>query len=109
MHITSDGRISPGAGFGGMSGRPLLPLNLYLVWSSTKVTKKPIIGCGGIWTGEDVLRYIWAGAQAVQFYTVAHIEGPKAISRILNELKETMEKEGIKSLSKIRGKARVMG
>ena len=62
----------------------------------------PIIGMGGVMTGEDVAEFIMAGASMVAVGTAA-LSDPMAPVRILNELKEFMEKTGVKDINEIRG------
>ncbi len=73
-------------GVGGLSGSPILPVAVALVYQVYKAVKIPILGCGGIVTGEDALQMIMAGAEAVQICTAAMCEGPDAFVRIHNEL-----------------------
>ena len=64
--------------------------------------KPPQIGLGGITTGQDVVEYIMAGAQAVQVGTANFIK-PDITLDILRELEEFMQQQGIASLDEIRG------
>jgi dihydroorotate dehydrogenase subfamily 1 len=87
-----------GSVFGGLSGAAMKPLVLAKIYDLKKITKKPIIGVGGIESAEDVLEYLILGCDAVQIYTKAHREGLKVFSdlneklvEILNEMGETVE------------------
>jgi dihydroorotate dehydrogenase (NAD+) catalytic subunit len=62
---------------GGLSGPAIKPITLRLVYEARAAVKIPIIGLGGIETGEDVLEYLLAGASAVQVGT-AHFVDPRA-------------------------------
>ncbi|KAF9920370.1 Dihydroorotate dehydrogenase (quinone), mitochondrial [Linnemannia zychae] len=63
---------------GGLSGPRLKPLSLKALRTVYKDTegKIPLIGCGGIVTGEDALDYAKAGASMVQLYSSMAYEGP---------------------------------
>jgi dihydroorotate dehydrogenase (NAD+) catalytic subunit len=62
---------------GGLSGPAIKPITLRLVYDARLAVKIPIIGLGGIETGEDVVEYLLAGASAVQVGT-AHFVDPRA-------------------------------
>ncbi len=90
-------------GYGWLSGKSLNPIALRYVYSIANSVKVPVIGVGGISTGEDAVAMIMAGASAVQICTAAILEGHKAYSRILGELNDWLDNHGIKSLDEIRG------
>lgn len=73
---------------GGLSGEPLKPLALAAVSKLYKLTdgRVPIIGCGGISSGEDALQFARAGATLVQFYTHLGYRGPVAPHEIKDQL-----------------------
>jgi dihydroorotate dehydrogenase len=54
----------------------------------------PLIGVGGISTGEDALKMIKAGATLIQVYTVLVMDGPDALDRIKRELATALKREG---------------
>lgn len=70
---------------GGLSGPALKPIALRLVWDLAGTVKIPIIGIGGIATGEDVIEFLLAGATAVQVGTASFVD-PCASLRALEEL-----------------------
>ncbi len=55
------GRSRLGAGSGGLSGPPLLPVGLKVTRAVASRTGKPVIGVGGVRTGADALQYLAAG------------------------------------------------
>ncbi|WP_440950421.1 dihydroorotate dehydrogenase [Methanosphaerula subterraneus] len=66
-------RISPelrrpvlGHGYGGLSGRAILPIAIRCVYELYEACSIPIIGCGGVSSARDVLEMMMAGAQAVE-------------------------------------------
>lgn len=52
--------------------------------------KVPIIGVGGVFTGEDAYELITAGASLVQIYTSLSYEGPPVVRKIKNELADIL-------------------
>jgi len=64
----------------------------------------PILGCGGVSSGHDVVEYLMAGASAVGLGTV-HFAEPKAGKRIFRETERVMKKIGANSVSDIIGVA----
>ena len=87
-------RIS--SGIGGYSGAPLKPIALRCVWEVARSSKVPIVGCGGIRTGEDVAEFLLAGASAVQLGTI-HFAEPRAGRRIVRELEAYCQGAGVRS------------
>ncbi|KAI0081977.1 hypothetical protein K474DRAFT_1655880 [Panus rudis PR-1116 ss-1] len=81
---------------GGLSGPPLKPLTLKTLKTlrSNLPASIPIIGCGGIASGQDALDYARAGASYVQLYTEMTYDGVGVARRIKDELTEALKKEG---------------
>lgn len=90
---------------GGYSGPPVKPLALRCVWEVAGALDVPIIGCGGIRSGEDVIEYLLAGASAVALGT-AHLAEPRVGRRILRELDIWCRREGVDAVSDLTGGAR---
>ncbi|MBN1160958.1 MAG: dihydroorotate dehydrogenase [Dehalococcoidales bacterium] len=90
---------------GGLSGPAIKPLALALVYEVAGAVKIPVVGCGGITTGEDALEYVMAGASAVQVGSATY-GNPQASLDVLEGIIDFMEKEGIKGLGEIIGAAR---
>lgn len=88
--------------YAGLSGAAIKPIALRMVHSVCKQVHVPVIGIGGIYTAEDVLEFIMAGAQAVQIGTV-NFNNPLAGKDIINNLVELCLKEGIADINEIRG------
>lgn len=101
---TTTRRPKISAGIAGYSGAPLKPIALRCVWEVARSSKVPIVGCGGIRTGEDVVEYLLAGASAVQLGTV-HFAEPRAGRRILEELNAFGEAAGLETLHGLVGAA----
>ncbi|MBQ7268984.1 MAG: dihydroorotate dehydrogenase [Bacteroidales bacterium] len=71
--------------FGGFSGPAIFPLALRAVWQVSHACGIPVIGCGGVSSGKDVMEMMMAGASAVQV-GAASIRNPRACITIINEL-----------------------
>lgn len=75
-----------GAGGGGLSGPPIKPIALRAVWDVSRAYPGvPIIGTGGVATGEDAVEMLLAGASAVGVGTATFLD-PRATLRIVDEL-----------------------
>ena len=91
---------------GGLSGPALRPISLALVYQASNAVDVPIIGVGGILTGEHAAEYILAGASAVQIGS-ANLMGLSAPWRILSELQDWMRRSGASSLKELTGGVRL--
>lgn len=87
---------------GGLSGPCVKPIALRMVYECAKVLKIPIIGLGGIVTGEDAAEFMLCGATAVQVGT-ANIFDPKASLNIVNELTKLCESDNISDVCDLIG------
>jgi dihydroorotate dehydrogenase (NAD+) catalytic subunit len=91
-----------GAGFGGLSGPAIKPIALRLVYQAARAVKIPVIGLGGIASGEDAAEFLVAGASAVEVGTATFWD-PQATLRIARELGKFLAQEGIKNVREIVG------
>lgn len=73
---------------GGLSGRAIKPIVLRLIYEVYEEIKTPIIGTGGVTTGEDMIEYILAGASAVEI-------GTGTVKRGLNIFEEICEEASL--------------
>ncbi|XP_058182463.1 dihydroorotate dehydrogenase (quinone), mitochondrial [Rhododendron vialii] len=85
---------------GGLSGKPLFPLSTNTLKEMYVLTKGkiPLIGCGGVSSGEDAYKKIRAGATLVQLYTAFAYGGPALIPEIKAELARCLESDGFKNV-----------
>ena len=90
---------------GGLSGIPLKPIGVRCVYEISKKVTIPVIGCGGIFTWEDALEYILAGATAIELGSVIGYEGLKAFNQIKLGITRYLEKKGYKNIKEIVGLA----
>ena len=90
---------------GGLSGLPLQKLSLKFIKSFYKSNrgKIPIIGVGGIDSGQSAFEKIAAGATALQLYTGMVYKGPGIVKDIKKELIEILKKEKIKNIQQVIG------
>ncbi len=91
-----------GAGFGGLSGPAIKPLALRLVYEAAKAVTIPVIGLGGIVTGEDAAEFLIAGASAIQVGTGTLIR-PDATVRVAHQLAKVMRKLGAPDVRSLTG------
>ena len=76
---------------GGVSGPAVLPVGLAAVWRvRAALPEIPIIGIGGIDSGETALEYLYAGANAVEVGAAALFE-PTAPLRVARELDDLLD------------------
>ncbi len=85
---------------GGLSGPPLYRLSNEILKKTYKLTKGkvPLIGVGGISSGEDAFEKIGLGASLIQIYTSLIYKGPEVIIEILKELRSRLKLNGFKNI-----------
>uniref|UniRef100_A0A3Q0R3E1 Dihydroorotate dehydrogenase (quinone), mitochondrial n=1 Tax=Amphilophus citrinellus TaxID=61819 RepID=A0A3Q0R3E1_AMPCI len=90
---------------GGLSGEPLKDLSTRTVREMYKLTKGqiPIIGIGGVASGQDAMDKIRAGASLVQLYTALTYQGPPLVTKIKRELEQLLKDQGFSSVSEAVG------
>ena len=92
-----------GFGTGGVSGPALLPLGLLATWRVRQALPEvPIIGLGGISSGEEAIQYLLAGASLVGVGTAA-LRDPRAPERIARELVAWADRHAVRDLHSILG------
>jgi dihydroorotate dehydrogenase (NAD+) catalytic subunit len=72
---------------GGLSGPAIKPVALRMVWQVASALRIPVVGVGGITTGEDAVEFLLAGAAAVQVGT-ANLVDPRATVRVIDGILE---------------------
>jgi dihydroorotate dehydrogenase len=86
---------------GGLSGAPLAPLALATLRraASRAGGRLALWASGGVFTVDDVLERLDAGADVVQLYTALVYEGPGVVHRLLGELRARLAASGVSSLA----------
>ena len=87
---------------GGLSGPAVRPVALRMVWQSAQKVSIPIVGMGGIETGEDAAAFMLCGAKAVMVGT-ANFTDPFACPRIVRELDAYCGAQGVASAQELVG------
>ena len=87
---------------GGMSGPAIKPVAVRMVYQVSHACKLPIIGMGGILTGEDAIEMMMAGATMVSVGT-ANFHNPRATMDVLDGIKAYMERYHIEDINEIIG------
>ena len=90
---------------GGYSGKAIKPIGIRCVFEIYKKVNIPIIGVGGISTGEDVIEYIMAGASAVQIGSAVYSREINVFKKICIEIKNWMKTNNYKKLDELIGVA----
>ncbi len=88
--------------FAGLSGAAIKPIALRMVYQVCKQVKVPVIGLGGIYTAEDAIEFIMAGATAIQVGT-ANFLNPKACTDIAIGIEEWLLNNAVKNIEEIKG------
>jgi dihydroorotate dehydrogenase (NAD+) catalytic subunit len=90
---------------GGLSGPAIRPVAVRCIWQVREALPDvPIIGMGGVRTGQDALELILAGATLVSVGT-AIFHDPSACMRIVRELEEELARRGVERLPDVIGLA----
>lgn len=90
---------------GGLSGPALKPIAVRCVAEVYEATggKVPIIGTGGIYTGEDAIEMMLAGASLVGIGTAVGDRGIDVFAKICDEMQLWCTNEGIDDISSLVG------
>ena len=90
---------------GGYSGKTIKPIGIRCVYEIAEQVDIPIIGVGGITTGEDAIEYLMAGASAIQIGTGGYYRELEIFKILCVEIQNWMKTHGYKKLSEIIGVA----
>lgn len=88
---------------GGFSGPAVKPVAVRMVYQVRQAVKIPIIGMGGITTGEDAVEFLLAGADAVAVGTAGVVD-PYAWIKVRDGINDYLDKNGYASVRDIVGK-----
>ena len=88
---------------GGLSGPAIKPVALRMVYDVASAVDVPVIGMGGIMTGEDAVEFLLAGASAVAVGTAIFAD-PMAPLKVIDGINDYLDGHGIAELADIVGK-----
>ena len=88
---------------GGFSGPALKPIAVRMVYDVARAVKIPVIGMGGIMTGEDAVEFLLAGASAVAVGTANFVD-PYAPLKVIDGISAYLDRHGCASVADIIGK-----
>src|SRR3990172_4062607 len=92
---------------GGLSGPAIRPVAVRMVWQTARAVQLPIIGMGGIVTGEDALEFILAGASAVAVGT-ANFINPRATIDVIDDIETFVREQGVDDIKRLIGAVNVL-
>jgi dihydroorotate dehydrogenase (NAD+) catalytic subunit len=90
------------SGTGGLSGPAIKPVALAMVRALVRAVRVPVVGIGGIRSGEDALEFLCCGARAIQVGT-ATLYDPHAPLRIAEEIAAWCRRHRISTLADMIG------
>ena len=82
---------------GGLTGPAIRPIAVRMVWFASQAVSIPVIGMGGISSGEDAIQFFIAGATAVAVGTATFID-PTTPLRIVSEVEDYLISHEITSI-----------
>ena len=86
----------------GLSGPAIKPLALRMVYQAAQAVRIPVVGMGGIASGQDAVEFLLAGATAVQVGTASFWD-PKATENVLAGLGRFCRRHGVESVRQLTG------
>lgn len=89
---------------GGLSGPAIKPIALRIVYDVARAVSVPVIGCGGIRTGDDAIEFLMAGATAIQVGT-ATFANPRALLDVADGIACWLETNHVEDVNEIVGAA----
>lgn len=90
---------------GGMSGPAIKPVAVRMVYQAAQAVNIPIIGMGGIATGEDAIEFLLAGAAAVSVGAVNFVN-PYATSEVVDGIEDYMRRYHVEDINELIGAVR---
>ncbi len=84
-----------------MCGQPLLDLSTQVLADFYRLTSGqiPLIGVGGVGSGEQAYAKVRAGASLVELYSGLIYKGPRLVTQIKRELAALLKRDGFNSIS----------
>ena len=106
--ITEIAKAAEAAGADGISlintllGTAVKPVALRMVWQVAQAVSVPVLGMGGVTTGEDAVEFMLAGATAVAVGT-ANFVNPTATVDVIDGIIDYCESQGVKDVNELIG------
>lgn len=92
-------------GYAWLTGTAIKNIALRCIWDIAGQVDIPVIGCGGIARGTDVVEFLMAGARAVQVCSAAVVQGPAVFAKMTKELDAWLDEQGFASAAEAQGLA----
>lgn len=89
-----------GINTGGLSGPAIKPVAVRMVYQVSHAVKIPVLGLGGITTGEDAIEFMMAGATCVSVGS-ANLVDPDASIKVISGIEDFMRKHNIEDVNSI--------
>ena len=102
-------RIGGNHGYGWITGAPMLPFTLQIVHTVAQMTKKDIIGLGGITKAADALEMLLAGASCCGVCSAAIIRGVDYFATLNQQLSDLMDRYGYTTIADVSRKSLQFG
>ncbi len=87
---------------GGMSGPAIKPIAVRMVYQTAKAVKIPIVGMGGIASGEDAIEFLLAGASAVSVGAMNFVN-PSETMEVLEGIERYMKQHHVENVTELIG------
>lgn len=87
---------------GGMSGPAIKPVAVRMVYQAAQAVRIPIIGMGGIATGEDAIEFLLAGASAVSVGAMNFVD-PNTTEMVIDGIECYMRRYNVENVSDLIG------
>lgn len=89
-------------GEGWLSGPPILPLALRIVYQISTATDKPVIGVGGVTSGVDAIKFFMVGASLIGVCSAVIKKGHSVYGKIAEEINDWLDEHNFQSVNEIR-------
>lgn len=87
---------------GGMSGPAIKPVAVRMVYQASHAVRIPVIGMGGIATGEDAIEFILAGAAAVSIGAMNFVD-PYSTVKVIRGIEDYMRAYNVENITDLIG------
>ncbi len=91
---------------GGLSVPAIRPVAVKMVWDAARVLNIPVLGMGGIYTADDAIQFLLAGATAVAV-GCASFRRPDAALQVIRGMRDYCIRHGIEDIQKLTGALRL--